>query len=135
MELRELPWSSLTPRVSLSSTNDDSITTYNCSVHEDGDISEREGKQRPAELSKNHRSLFTLWHEYDFGIGSGKAAKHFYARYRCAKRYNYSKRKVLWDLVMLMVRRCRQANKAIDELYKYYGYKTSLTNILRATRK
>ena len=80
-------------------------------------------------------SLYTLWHEYDFGIGSRKAAKHFDARDRGTNRYNYSKRKVFWDLVSLMVRRGRQANEAIEELYKYYRYKTSLTNILKAMRK
>ena len=31
-------------RVSLSSVHDDSIATNNCSVHEDGDKSEREGE-------------------------------------------------------------------------------------------
>ena len=120
------------------SRNEDSIgTTNNISVHEDdGEESsnwEREG--RPAELSKNPRSLYTLWHEYEFGIGSRKPAKDFDARDRGANRYNYLKRKVFWDLVSLIVRRGRQANEAIDELYKYYGYKTSLTNILKAMRK
>ena len=122
-------------RVSLSCINDDSIAANNRSVHEDGDESEREGEGRPAELSKNPRSLYTLWHEYEFGIGSRKAAKHFDARDRGANRYNYSKRKVFWDLVSLMVRRGRQANEAIDTLYNYYGYKTSLTNILKAMRR
>ena len=124
-------------KVSLSSRNEDSIGTNNISVHDEDDGEEsnwgREG--RPAELSKNPRSLYTLWHEYEFGIGSRKAAKDFDVRDRGANRYNYSKRKVFWDLVSLMVRRGRQANEAIDELYKYYGYKTSLTNILKAMRK
>ena len=121
-------------RVSISSANEESININNRSVLED-DESEREGGGRPAELSKNPRSLYTLWHEYEFGIGSRKPAKHFDARDRGANRYNYSKRKVFWDLLSLMIRRGRQANEAIDELYKYYGYKTSLTNILKAMRK
>ena len=50
--------------------------------------------------------------EYKIGIGSRKAAKDFDARIRGTNRYNYSKCKVFWDLVLLMIRRGRQANEA-----------------------
>ena len=102
----------------MSSRNEDSVSANNFSALEDGEASEREGEGRPAELSKNPRSLYTLWHEYKFGIGSRKAANDFVVRDRGANRHNYSKCKVFLYLVSLMVRRGRQANEAIDKLYK-----------------
>lgn len=83
-----------------------------------------------ASLSRNSKSLYTLWHKYEYEIGSRKPAKCFTSRDRGSIRYNFSKRKVFWDLVVLMANRCREASESIDMIYKHYGYKVSVTFIL-----
>ena len=84
-----------------------------------------------ATLCRNPWSLYTLWHEYEFGIGGRIPAKTFTSRQRGKNRYNYSKRKVFWDLVSEMVRRGYTANDAIDKIYTCYGFKTSVSNIIK----
>lgn len=48
-----------------------------------------------------------------------------------SNRFMFSKRKMYWDLVTAMINRGRQANEVIDNIYKHYGYKASVTYILR----
>ena len=97
---------------------------------------QQDQEQRPpASLSKNPRSLYTLWHEFDFGIAGTKPAKFFSSRDRGANRFTYSKRKTFWDLVVKMVDRGRSANDAIDYIYRYYGFKESVSNIIKKLQK
>ena len=92
-------------------------------------------EQPPASLSKNPQSSYTLWHEYKFGIAGRKPAKFFGSRDRGTNRYIYSKRKTFWDLVVKMVNRGRSANDAIDYIYRYYGFKESVSNIIKKLQK
>ena len=94
-----------------------------------------EAREKPAQLRKNQRSLYALWNEFEFGVGSDKPAKDYNSRDREANRYLYSKRKIFWDLVVLMVNRGREANDAIDSIYKHYGYKTPVSTIIKHLQK
>ena len=99
-------------------------------------LDQQDQEQRPpASLSKNPRSLYTLWHEFEFGIAGRKPAKFFSSRDRGANRFTYSKRKTFWDLVVKMVDRGRSANDAIDYIYRYYGFKESVSNIIKKLQK
>lgn len=108
-------------------TNNDTAVPFN-NYQVTGDLLPRE---KPAQLTKNIRSLYILWNEFEFGLGGSKAAKDYNSRDRGANRFLYSKRKVFWDLVVIMVNRGRQANEAIDNIYSHYGYRTPVSTIIK----
>ena len=88
-----------------------------------------------ATLSKNPKTLYVLWQEYQFGVGGRKAAKLFTAEERGKVKYNYSLRKPFWDLMDLMIREGYTFNTAIDKIYSVYNTTTSVTQVLRAIRE
>ena len=90
-----------------------------------------EAEKNRAKLVRNPKSLYILWNEYEFGIGGRRPAKSFSKEERGMDRYNFYKRNVFWSLVVEMVQRGRSANEAIDNIYQAYGYKTSVTQIIR----
>ena len=92
-------------------------------------------REPKAKLAKNLKSLYILWHEYEFGIGDRRPAKSFSRKERGMCRHLYSKRNIFWSLVVEMVRRGNTANSAIDKIYEVYGFKTSVTDILRELQK
>lgn len=52
-----------------------------------------------ATLSRNPRTLFILWQEFEFGIGGRKPAKDFTAIERGRSKYAYHRRKVVWERI------------------------------------
>ena len=86
-------------------------------------------------LTRNPNSLHELWDEYEFGIGGRKAAKEFTSRERGAVRYNYHRRKVVWDVVAQMVRNGWNAAEACNRIYTIYGRRSSVTSIINKMRK
>ena len=88
-------------------------------------------KKQAAKLCRNPKSLYMLWNEYEFGIGGRRPAKTFSKEERGTDRFNYYKRNIFWSLVVEMVHRGRSANDAIDKIYQAYGYKTSVTKIIK----
>ena len=92
-------------------------------------------KEPSAKLARNLKSLYVLWHEYEFGIGERRPAKSFSRKERGSCRHLYSKRNLFWSLVVEMIRRGHTANGAIDKIYEKYGFKTSVTDILRQLQK
>jgi hypothetical protein len=77
-----------------------------------------------ATLLKNPRSsIYILWQEFEFGIGIAgrKAAKAFTAEERGRVKYNYHRRKVVWDKISEMIRAGHTSNTAIDAIYDAYG--------------
>ncbi len=88
------------PRVNFLS---DESTTNPSLFHSPRSISgHQDGEERPpASLSKNPRSLYTLWHKYEFGIAGRMPAKFFSSQDRGANRYTYSNRKAFWDLLVV----------------------------------
>ena len=126
---------------STDATNNSSLPSHSLVPGSTGDDDNETGALvleahlKPATLSKNPRSLHTLWHEYEFGIAGKKPAKFFNSRDRGANRHTYSKRKIFWDLIVKMVNRGRSANDAIDVIYSHYGFKESVSSIIKQLQK
>ena len=89
------------------------------------------GEQNRAKLVCNPKSLCILWNEYDFRIRGHIPVKSFSKEERGIDRYNYYKRNIFWSLVVEMVKKGRPANEAIDQIYQTYGYKTSVSQIMK----
>ena len=91
---------------------------------------------KSAHLRRNLRSLYALGNEFEFGVGSEKAAKPYNSRGRGANRYPYNKWNLFWDLIAIMVNKGRDANDAtIYSIYKHDGYKNSVTSIIKHLEK
>jgi hypothetical protein len=88
-----------------------------------------------ATLSKHPRDLYMLWEEYEFGIEGRKAARKFNVRERGKNRYNYHRRKVVWDRIEEKIRQGHTYHTAIDSLYEQYGRDLSVTEIINKMRK
>lgn len=93
---------------------------------------ERDGPT--ATLTKNPRDLYTLWKEYEFGVGGRKPARQFTSIERGKCKYTYSKRKVIWNVIDRMVRGGYTAQVACDRIYDIYG-RLSLTKLVLEIRK
>ena len=74
-----------------------------------------------AQLSSRPRTLYTLWHEYEFGLGHNKAAKDFTSFERGKVKHVYCKRKIVWDVVATLVKGGWTSKRAIDKIYEVYG--------------
>jgi hypothetical protein len=86
-------------------------------------------------LSACPRDLFQLWEEYEFGLQGRKAAKRFSTRERGAAKYKYHRRKVVWDMIVQMIRQGHTYLTAIDEIYGIYGREATVTQIINRMRK
>ena len=85
---------------------------------------------RVAALSPTPLTLYTLWEEYQTGIGGRKPAKLFTAHGRGRVKQKYSQRKVAWDTIEHLVCSGFQAQVATDRIYDAYGRDSMVTNIL-----
>lgn len=84
-----------------------------------------------ARLSKCPKTLYDLWKEYMFGFSGNKPAKDFTRSERGACRYNYSKRNVVWQTIVELVKAGYSSDLAIDKIYGAYGHSTSNTIIIK----
>jgi hypothetical protein len=85
-------------------------------------------------LSACPRNLFALWEEYEFGLNGQKPAKKFTSQERDSVRYKYTRRKIVWGKITLMIWQGHTYLTAIDELYRIYGAGTSATDIINRMR-
>ena len=90
---------------------------------------------RVATLSTHPKSLSALWQEYEFGIAGRKPAREFTAEERGRVKYQYTRRKVVWDAVAELVRAGFTASAACDKIYGVYGRNLSVTNIINRMRR
>ena len=81
------------------------------------------------------RSLYTLWLEYEQGIGGRKAAKLFTPSERGRCKHKYCFRKPFWHLVAQMIQIGYTSNTAIDKIYDAYGEFGSVTKMLREIKR
>jgi hypothetical protein len=88
-----------------------------------------------ATLSVLPRTVHTLWIEYEFGIGGRKPAKDFTPTERGKAKYNYHRRKVVWDVIAALVRGGWLSDVACDRIYEVYGRQQSVTTIINNMRK
>jgi hypothetical protein len=91
--------------------------------------------QLVAELGKAPKSIYDLWTEYAFGSGGRKAAKDFNVHERGKCRFNYSRRKVVWDCIALHVNAGFLAATACDRILECYGRNQTVTAIINAMVK
>jgi hypothetical protein len=87
-----------------------------------------------ATLSPTPRCLYTLWQEYQHGIGGRKAARLFTPHERGQAKHKYTRRKVVWETVERLVRGGLQANVAIDRIYQAHGRELNVTRIINRMR-
>ena len=85
-------------------------------------------------LSPHPRDLFTLWQEYEFGIGGRKPARQFTVGERAKVKFKYCRRKILWDVIDGLVRSGNTAPVAIDKIYDAYG-RVSVSDIINKIRQ
>ena len=88
----------------------------------------------PAELSARPKNIYSLWHEYEFGLGNRKAAKEFTAIERGRVKHIYCKRKIVWDVIANLVNGGWTSKRAIDKIYEVYG-SVSVTKIIAAMKQ
>ena len=89
---------------------------------------------RPAVLSMP-RDLYQRWNEFIQGNNGNKPASQFTARERGRFKHKYTRRKVFWDHIQLMVLSGLSINVAIDRMYEVYGREKSVTAILNSLRR
>jgi hypothetical protein len=68
------------------------------------------------------------------GIAGHKPAKDFTTQERGAVRHMYCCRKIIWDLVSLLINAGRTAQVAIDTIYAVYGEGTNVTAIINGIK-
>ena len=88
---------------------------------------------RPATLSSCPRSLYSLWEEFEVGIGGRLPARLFSSQQRGRCKFTYSRRKHVWDAIEGMIRSGYTAHAACDRINDYYGNK-SVTDTIKAIR-
>jgi hypothetical protein len=97
-------------------------------------IQEHDNNQLPAELSPLPRSLILLWQEWQTGIGGRKPAKDFTPSERGAVKFNFSRRKCVWDTIDRLIRSRPgyTAASAIRSIKLSYGENLSVTMVIDA---
>ena len=83
-----------------------------------------------AKLYRSPKTLFDLWHEYQFGLNGCKPAKDFTLEERGKVKSVYCRRKVFWDVVASLVNAGHTSEVAIDKVYACYSRGKSVTTIL-----
>jgi len=84
-----------------------------------------------AALSENPSTLNDLWIEYRFGISGRKAAKDFTRAEKEEFKSQYCARRHFWLKCAEMIGCGMTPDAAIDAIYRAYGRRTSITNILK----
>jgi type II secretory pathway component PulF len=94
-----------------------------------------------AELTANPKDLITLWEEYQNGVGHRKAAQLFMPSERAGRahiKHKYHHRKIVWDILSLLVNANVHFEEACEHVYAAYPGKslTAITSsITKKTRK
>ena len=83
-----------------------------------------------ARLYRSPKTLFGLWHEYQFGLNGCKPATDFTLEERGKVKSVYCRRKVFWDVITSLVNAGHTSEIAIDKMYACYVRGISVTNIL-----
>lgn len=82
-------------------------------------------------LLPSPKDLYTLWKEYQFGLGNRKPARLFTTEERGKVSSIYSKQNKVWKLIQdLINKRSEPSNIIIDAIYAAYGNE-SATNIIK----
>ncbi len=98
----------------------------------DGEETEAEAviERMPARLSRCPKTLFDLWHEYQFGLSGCKPAKEFTLIERGKAKSVFCCWKVFWGVVVKLVNAGHTSKVGINKVYACYRRNTSVTKIL-----
>ena len=84
----------------------------------------------PAWLSRCPKTLFDMWHAYQFGLSGWKPTKMLNLIEKGRTKSVYYCWKVFWDVVVNFVNAGHTSEVAINRVHTYYGRNTSLTQVL-----
>ena len=73
------------------------------------------------ELSTCPKNLYSLHHEYEFGIGISKAVKYSTAFEQGKVKHIYSKCKIIWNVIAMLTNGGWTPKRAIEKIYEVYG--------------
>ena len=98
-------------------------------------MNSRSRRQRPIEripatLSCCPKTLFDLWHEYQFGLSDCKSAKEISLFKRGRVKSKYCRRQVFQDVIVNLVNAGHTSKFAIYKVYACHGRSTCVTKIL-----
>ena len=85
----------------------------------------------PANLVNCPANLFTLWNEYEIGVGGNKAAKEFTTKERGRVKSKYCRRKKFWQAMERLISAGADSHTAIRRIYEVYGENTKVSRILK----
>ena len=86
-------------------------------------------------LSSNPKTIYDLWDEYTIGLGGRKPAKEYTPRERGKVKYNYTRRKAVWDTISMLTNSGLHSHVAIDRIYDYYGRDKTVTQVIILMRR
>ena len=92
----------------------------------------------PPTLVNNPRTVMELWREFKFGINGRKAAERWTRKERNQDRrtkQKYWRRNHVWHVLDHLVRGGRTAERAVLELRRVYGFKSSVSKVIEALVK
>ena len=88
-----------------------------------------------ATLSRSPNTLYELWDEWCHGLGGRKAAKDFNNVERGKVKHKFTRRKIVWDKILILIRSGLSAQVSIDKIYSAYGRHNNITTIINRMRK
>ena len=94
----------------------------------------REQPHGLARLCKCPKDLFVLWKEFEFGMDEQKPAKDFTATERGKNKFSYSRHKIFWNAIEMLLLRGHTSDSAIDRVYSVYS-RVSVNKVLLGLRK
>ena len=75
--------------------------------------------------------LYTLWDEYEVGVGGNKAAKEFTVTERGRVKSKYYRRKKFLSAMERLIARGVDSNTAIQRIYEVYGVNNKVSHVLK----
>ena len=90
-----------------------------------------DGGLGPANLVNCPANLYTLWNEYEVGVGGNKAAKEFTAKERGRVKSKYCRRKKFWLAMERLIAGGADSNTAIRRIYEVYGVNNKVSHVLK----
>ena len=89
------------------------------------------GGLEAANLVNCPANLYTLWNEYEVGVGGNKAAKEFTAAERGRVKSKYCRRKKFWVAMERLIGAGADSNTAIRRIYEVYGNNSKVSYVLK----
>ena len=112
-------------------TNPSSPSHFHSITDTDTDTDSSTRAHWRARLCRNPKSLYFLWNEYKLEVSGSRPAKTFSRNERGIDRFTFYRNNIFSGWIVQVMKRGRSANELIDKIYQVYGYKISVTNIIK----